>query len=218
MEEVQAKMIADCLVSHFYKEGADLPQDAVQTVLDKEMEPMIEEMYKEFRRRVDAKLALAPRDTFTVSLSERHEPSLYYVERPGSKGKPGLSLFDSFKSFVRRAKPTEIGTTFRVSSVDVMRPLNELEIEAGLDDYLFDDEGQVCAVIAHLITHEPQKLLLNPADNLFFTSSCVVQVSWACTSDLWHIHAGSERDERRKVIDVVDRVFCLRKKPRTTLL
>lgn len=207
MTDRQPSRIADRLVPYFRKEGADLPRGAVQTVLDKEMGALLKEMFEVFRRRVDIKLALAPRGTFTVSLSERHDPNSYYRDRHGFSGRPGLSVWSNFyECIVTKAKPTEIGTTFAVTSFDTMEFLNDEEIEEGLPDgYLFD-ETQVCAIIAGLITSQSDRLITNPHDNRFYTSSGVVRVDWACTSDLWHVGAW-ERSHRRHVIGS-SRVFC----------
>lgn len=211
MTDSQPNRIADRLIPYFQKKGVDLPKDAVQIVLDKEMEHMLEEMFEVFRRRVDAKLSLAPRDTFTILLSQRHDLHLFFRDRPGSPDKPGLSVWPDFEHMVASVGPTEIGTSFALSSFDSMSPLNHLEIEMGIEgDYLFD-ESQVCATIAYLITAQPHKLATNLGDNLFFLASSVVTVGWSCTSHVWHIMSLSGRDNRKRIMGN-DRVFCL--KPR----
>ena len=194
MTDGQPARIADRLVPYFRKEGANLPKGAVQTVLNKEMEALLKEMFEAFRGRVDTKLALAPRGTFTVSLSQKHNPDSYYRDRPGLCERPGLSIWRNFcERIATKAKSTETGTTFAVTSFDTMRSLNDEEIEGGLSDNHFFDETQVCAIIAELITSRSTRLVTNPHDNRFYTGSCVVGVSWACTSDLWHVGAW-ERD------------------------
>lgn len=54
----QPSRIADRLPAYFRKKGKDLPKNAVQIVLDRQMEPLLAEMFGVFRRRVEDILTL----------------------------------------------------------------------------------------------------------------------------------------------------------------
>ncbi|MEK9185680.1 MAG: hypothetical protein AAB863_02790 [Patescibacteria group bacterium] len=140
-------------------------------------------------------LVLAPRGFVVVTLAERHDPDAFYWTRSG------LYVWDDFRSkIVSGARPSEAGAIFKIERFDLTRQLGDEEIERALPkSHLFGDDA-VCALVASLITRQPNGeegvLLNNGYANLFYTSSCVVYAHWSAGGRGWDIHTWGRCDFR----------------------
>ena len=146
---------------------------------------------------------LVSRSSEEVILAERHNPNLFFETRAG------LYVWNDFRSrIVANAKPTEKGTKFRVDVAELMRDLNDEEIERGLPKEHLFDETQVCAIIASFIAKQPNgekgKLVNNGYANLFYMVSCVVGIGWYAGSRRWRV---SVYDRCNSAWDAGGRVF-----------
>jgi len=138
---------------------------------------------------LDNMLILAPRGARTVTLAERHDPDVFY------RTCSGLHVWDDFRSrIVAKARPSEVGATFKIESFELRQDLTDAEIEAALPKRHLFDETQVCAIIAGLIAKQPNgeegPLINNGYASLFYMSSYVAHVRWRrAGSRRWSVHA-----------------------------
>jgi len=111
----------------------------------------------------------------------------------------GLWVSDEFR---KRALAKASGTgVVRESTCYVLpRGMTDAQIEAELPENHLWDEDDLCATVAHLIGLQPNgkegKLLNNGYLNLFYTSSCVVDVLWNADVRTWSVNTWY-RDDRR---------------------
>lgn len=129
---------------------------------------------------------LVLRNQITITLSERHDPNAYYRNRLG------LHVWRDFPSrVVSKAKPTEAGASFKVNVSDFGRKATtDKEIERALPKSHLFDESAVCAVIAKMISRQPNG---EPGDldatsyvNLFYIASCVIYMGRDRASRTWY--------------------------------
>ncbi len=147
---------------------------------------------------------LIARPPQTVTLSVRHEPSVFY-----KKTRPSLLyVFHDFGTrIVANAQPVEAGTAFTLMSADVGPDLerNVKGIESLLPERHFIDSSSVCAIGAEMIGRyqngAPCEFDITGA-NLLFTPPWVVWVyldqgnsSW--TFSTWPPHGDAFRPIRR---------------------
>lgn len=130
--------------------------------------------------------------TATIALSGYHDPDSFF--RTG----PGLYVWDDFRSrIVAQAKPTVAGTAFELNNALLTKNMSDEEIEKALPKGHLFDESALCAIIASMISEQPNgkegKLLNNGYANLFYTSSCVVGVDWHADYRKWSVFTW-ERD------------------------
>lgn len=135
---------------------------------------------------LNSMLVLAPRSATTIMLDKWHDPDTYYQTRSG------LYVWGDFRPrIVAHAMPIPAGTTFKVKSFDLTVQLTDREIEDVLPKAHFFDEKQVCGTVAGLIAKqaigEEGELLNNGFANLFYTGSCVVDVSWSAGVRGWDV-------------------------------
>jgi hypothetical protein len=189
MTSSQPTRITDRFLVKARKAGADFPKDMVQTVLDNELNSLIDEMFEAFRRRVEAKLTLAQRGSISVTITEQHDPRSFFQTRPG------LYISGDFRSrIVSKAKSTGVGVEFKLDHalLTLTKNMTDAEIETALPPSHLFDESAVCAIIAKMISEQPDgkegKLLNNRYTSLFYTS-CVVGVFWSAVYCEWSVHA-----------------------------
>ena len=184
MTDKQIERAVEIFRAQLRKHASGLPSDAVQKVFGQT--EFGKELITVLRKRLEMFLVLAPRGLEEITLTEHHDPNLFYNNRPG------LFVWNDFCSrIVVQAKPSKAGTTFKVNAAELMRDLIDEEIEVALPkDHLFD-ETSVCAVIAGLIAKQPNgekgALVNNGRANLFYTCSCVVSVYWDAVGREWRV-------------------------------
>ena len=188
MTTAQAGRASDRFLDKCRKEGKIFPKDTVQIVLEQEGDEVAQEMFDVIRQRVEAKLVLIPRGTASVTLVEDHDPDTFY------KTRQGLWVDSDFCSrVVVKAKGSKTGATHEVTYGELAKDLNDTEIESALPARHLLDETQVSAVVAGLISKqangEEGTLLNNGRVNLFYTSSCVVDVYWSAVDRDWYVSA-----------------------------
>jgi len=176
-------------------------------------------MEEALRKTIGRMMTLVPRESFTITLSARHEPLKFYVNYNGQ----GLTFVDSrFEGFTQvvlpKAFPVEAGTTFDVDSFDIgnMDGASHDEMEGALPERHLFDESTLCAIIATMIAAqrygEPGKLQHTGKSNLFYLPSHVVEVRWSGGVGLsgrgkgWHVEAYRRRYDVKYSVD--SRVFC----------
>lgn len=122
-----------------------------------------------------------------VAIVEKHIPNEFF------KNREGLFVWSSFISnVVSKAKETESGAKFNLSSFELTKDATDEEIEKDLPkDHIFS-ETDVCAIVADLIEKQSkgeEGILLNSGyANLFYTPSHVVHVLWSggeWSVDVW---------------------------------
>jgi len=133
---------------------------------------------------------LIPRETITLTLSQRYDPSAFY-HKPR-----GLHVFESFRNrVVVNAKAIDAGTSYRLVIHDLGRDVTEEEIEAALSQSHFFDETAVCAIAEELIGKQLRggkgHLQHTGRANLFYLPSCVADVSWYDADREWGAYAWS---------------------------
>ncbi len=146
-------------------------------------------------------LGLCPEDSIlttptlvAITLAKQHNPDTFF------KTRSGLYVWDDFRSrVVAKASPIDAGAKFRIERRDLIRDAKDSEVEGVLTNHLFE-ESAVCAVIAELISKQPNgkagTLLNNGYANLFYTSSCVVCVGWRVYYRGWGVRAWRRGDRR----------------------
>ncbi len=128
-----------------------------------------------------------PQLSITITDSDHRNPDAFF------KTRDGLYVWDDFQTrVVKLAKPINTGTTFKVNVDELGADLTDKEIENGLPKNHLWDEGALCAVVAEMISKQPEgkegDLLNNGYANLFYTSSCVVFVFWRAVSSKWGVN------------------------------
>src|SRR6185312_1286058 len=124
--------------------------------------------------------------SITITDSDHRNPGAFF------KTRDGLYVWDDFKSCVaKKAKPVDTGTTIKVNVDELGTSLSDKEIENGLPKNHIWDEGVLCAVIAEMISKQEGgkegDLLNNGYANLFYTSSCVVNVDRYADNSRWAV-------------------------------
>lgn len=135
---------------------------------------------------LNSMLILAPKGVAMVTLNEPHDPDAFYQTRSG------LYVYDDFRTrVVAKARPSG-NADYKVEKAELMRGLTDEEIEGALPKNHLFDETRLCAIIAGLITKQPNGeegvLLNNSYANLFYTSSCVVLVDWLSDYREWRVY------------------------------
>jgi len=159
-------------------------------VLAGRLESAIEDVVKSMMA-----LIRRPQLSITISDSDHCSPNTFF------KTRKGLYVWDDFRArVVKLAKPVDTGTTFKVNVDELGATLTDGEIGNGLPKNHLWDEGALCAVIAEMISKQPEgkegDLLNNGYANLFYTCSCVVGVGWDSDDREWGVDAWG-RDDRR---------------------
>lgn len=157
-------------------------------VLAGRLESAIEEVVKSMMA-----LIRRPQLSITITDSDHRNPDAFFTTRDG------LYVWDDFGSrVVKKAKPVDTGATFKVNVDELGADLTDEEIENGLPKNHVWDEGALCAVIAEMISKQPEgkegDLLNNGYANLFYTSSCVVRVLWSAGRRGWDVDAWRRDD------------------------
>lgn len=121
-----------------------------------------------------------------VEISEKHDPKTYFQNRDG------LFVWDSFRDrIVAKAKSVKKGTKYAVDSFEIEKYSTDEQIEAVLPRQHIFKENEVCAIIAELISKQPEgekeELLNNGNFNLFYTPTFVVGVSWDSRDRRWDV-------------------------------
>ncbi|MEK7503040.1 MAG: hypothetical protein AAB556_01185, partial [Patescibacteria group bacterium] len=101
-------------------------------------------------------LGLCPEDSIlttptlvAITLAKQHNPDTFF------KTRSGLYVWDDFRSrVVAKASPIDAGAKFRIERRDLIRDAKDSEVEGVLTNHLFE-ESAVCAVIAELISKQP---------------------------------------------------------------
>ncbi|MEK7503012.1 MAG: hypothetical protein AAB556_01045, partial [Patescibacteria group bacterium] len=92
---------------------------------------------------------LTPLKLVSVALAEKRNPDTFF------KTRSGLYVWDNFRSrVVAKASPIDAGTKFRIERRDLVRDARDAKIEGALTNHFFE-ESAVCAVIAELISKQP---------------------------------------------------------------
>ena len=130
-----------------------------------------------------------------ATLTERHDPDAFFRTRPG------LWVDNNFRNLVvLKAKPTEAGQSLTAKPQTLGRDASDAEIEAELGSAHLFEESALCALIAGLITAQPEgkvgPLLNNGYANLLFLPSCVVVVRWDTVSHEWSVLAWQRSVDR----------------------
>jgi hypothetical protein len=144
-----------------------------------------------------------PRGTVSLTLSQPHDPSAFYQNRPG------LYIWDSFSEWiVAYAKPIEAGNAYQLAVSQLAEAATDAQIEESLAKNHLFDQSAVCAIMAEMISKQSNGEdgdLINSGDvNLFYTAYCVALVSWHRAYRRWRVFTWS-RDAGRWLTD--SRVF-----------
>jgi hypothetical protein len=136
-----------------------------------------------------------PQLSITITDSDHRNPDAFF------KTRDGLYVWDDFQTrVVKLAKPINAGTTFKVNVDELGADLTDKEIENGLPKNHLWDEGALCAVVAEMISKQPEgkegDLLNNGYANLLYTSSCVVRVRWDAGYRKWSVDTWDRDDGR----------------------
>lgn len=128
-----------------------------------------------------------------VKVAEKHDPKEFFQDREG------LYIFSGFKNnIISKAEPTEEGKEFKLSSFELTENAYDDKIEASLPEKHIFSETDVCAIVADLISKQPDGgegvLLNNGYANLFYTPSHVVDVGWSGTDREWSVGAWDRDD------------------------
>lgn len=147
-----------------------------------------------FFQRVEAGLALVSRGSATITLDADHNPDQFYRTRSG------LYVWDDYRErVVSKAKLSPAGASYKFNYSTLARDLRDREIEACLPAQHLFDETAVCAIIAGLITKQPQGeeqvLLNNGCANLFYLAGCVVIVYWVACDREWGVDTYAHDDD-----------------------
>jgi hypothetical protein len=138
---------------------------------------------------------LIPRGTVTVTLKERHNPDRFYQTRSDLFVQP-----DFRTQIVAKANLSEAGASFNLKYADLGRNAVDREIEEKLGKGHIWSETQICAIVADFIDKQPKgedgTLLNGGAANLFYTSSCVVDVRWYADDREWDVNVWSRGNDR----------------------
>ncbi|MDP2642089.1 MAG: hypothetical protein Q8P21_02255 [bacterium] len=126
--------------------------------------------------------------TASVRFDNPFVPSEFFQNRPG------LWVSESFRNLVvAKAQPTEAGKTFVVKPQVLGRDATDAEIEDELGGKHLLDETAAAAVVAGLITAQPNEealpLLNNGNANILYLFSCVVSMDWDADSREWNVNA-----------------------------
>jgi hypothetical protein len=118
-----------------------------------------------------------------VGESEIHFSSFFFRTRPG------LRVSDDFRNqVVAKAEPSQ---PVPKKSTMLQRDMLDKEIEKMLGEGHLFTEGQVCSIIGDMIGKQEGgkegELLNNGYANLFYLSSCVVDVSWNSDGREWDV-------------------------------
>ena len=131
--------------------------------------------------------------TIVVTLTKSHDPKAFYQTRDG------LYVWDDFRyRIVANATPMPEGASFKLDHALLTKNMLDREIEAALPANHLFDESTLCAIIAAMISEQPNgkegKLLNNGYANLFYTSSTVVHVHWGADYREWYVHTWERGD------------------------
>lgn len=131
--------------------------------------------------------------TVSVTLSKSHDPNVFFQTRSG------LYVWDDFRSrIVTQARPIAVGMAFELNNALLTKDMSDEEIESALPKNHLFDESALCAIIASMISEQPDgkegKLLNNGYANLFYASSCVVIVRWHADYRKWRVNAWKRDD------------------------
>jgi hypothetical protein len=165
-----------------------LPSELVQRVLETHDDALADDMVGVLRKRVEAMLILVPRYPASITTKADHDPDSFYRDRHG------LYVWGAMRKLVvAKAKPMQVGTTFRLNIADLGKRAADEQIESALSEGHLFEESAVCAIIAELIGQQPEDragvLLNNGYANLFYTGSCVVRVYWDAGDRQWDVSA-----------------------------
>lgn len=127
------------------------------------------------------------------------------------KDREGLYVSSSFEERILEKAEKIDAAEFNLDSFKLLKYSDDADIEKELPEKHIFTESEVCAVISELISKQPkgEKGTLDNAGkwNLFYTTSCVVGVSWRSYGGRWDVYAwGRGGDEWRSG----GRVFSLR--------
>jgi hypothetical protein len=186
MTDGQIDNLTDKLRAVLRKHRSEFSTDVAQHVCGVENIGMafLEVVYK----HAESKTLLVPQGTTDITLTEDHNPDEFFQTRPG------LYVWNDFHSRMTiKARPSAKSTSFKVNSFKLTKDATDKQIETALPENHLFDETTLCAVIATLVSKQPNgedgTLLNNGYANLFYTRSCVVRVRWRSGSRLWRVGA-----------------------------
>ena len=141
-----------------------------------------------FESAIKGMLTLIRFGQSSLTLSARHEPTAFY------RTCSGIYVWEDFRGrIVSKAKPTEAGASFKVNIDELGAELTDEEIENGLPKKHLFDESTLCAIIAEMISKQPNgeagDLENTGYVNLLYTQSCVVGVGWSSGERGWGVYA-----------------------------
>lgn len=133
-------------------------------------------------------LVLVPRDPVSITLSQRHDPDVYYRTRSG--------LYvgnECRRRIISKATPITAGTSFKVNVFELGHDAANKEIRRGLPkNYLFK-ENVLCAIVAEMISKqsegEPGDLENTGNVHVLRTSSWEMLVYWHRVNPAWNVLA-----------------------------
>lgn len=126
--------------------------------------------------------------SIAVGTQKAFDPKEFFKDREG------LWVGSSFESkIVEKAEPSPAELKLEVASYVLEKDATDEDIEKALPKEHLFSELEVCIAIASLIEKQPKGedgALLNTGDwNLFYTASCVVDVSWDSSGRFWVVSA-----------------------------
>mgnify|MGYP001618738111 CR=1 FL=1 len=134
------------------------------------------------------------RGSVEVALTKPHNPDEFFQTRTG------LYVYDNFGTrVVAKARLTTAASRARLKRFELGQNMTDeqIEMELGPNHNFSDDE--VCWVIAEMIGKQPDgeagELLNNGYANLFYTSSCVVDVRWNADDRYWRVRTWYRGDD-----------------------
>src|SRR3989344_7122529 len=171
----------------------DLDPKITLRALDGRGEIFAGHMEEALKQALNRMFMLGNNGSVAVKLTERHDPDSFYQTRSG------LWVYDGFRNMVvAKAQPTEAGTVFKLDHALLNKNMKDEQIEASLPKNHLFDESVLCTIIAQMIAEQHKgkegKLLNKGYANLFYTSSCVVDVSWRADYRKWNVNTW-ERDD-----------------------
>jgi hypothetical protein len=136
---------------------------------------------------IKAMFVLIAHEPVTITLEKPSDPTAFYQTRTG------LWIYGGFSDIVTsKAKPVNAGTTFKFNVDELGEAMTDAEIEAALPKNHLFDESAVCAIVAEMISKQPNgeagDLLNNGYANLLYTASCVVNVRWYGGRRRWYVY------------------------------
>lgn len=170
---------------------------AVLKALDRKGEILAGHLEVALESAIRCMLVLVPLKEVSLTLSACREPLRFFQTRKG------LWAYGDFNNLVvAKAKPVDAGTKFpvNISEIAAEDGAIDAEIEAALPKQHLFDESAVCAIVAEMISKQPNgetgDLENTGCANLLYTSSCVVVVVWYSVGREWDVNTWHRVDYR----------------------